>query len=115
MGHMSERQTVPMMRHYNIQGNGMTKGEYRVGLDFNPSGDIAVAAIKRAAADLIDFIEELQVNPDSDGPRCKALAQTYVETAAMYAVKAATNRKARTYRPALPRSSSWSKSRASSE
>ena len=72
----------------------MTKGEYRVGINFNPSADDKVAQIKRAAADLIDLIEEL-----SDGTagehamevrRLKALAQTHIEDAAMWAVKAAT-------------------------
>ena len=82
----------------------MTKGEYRVGINFNPSGDDMVGQIKRKAADLIDFIESI---PDFGGEnvhsdeaqtccreraRLKALAQTDIETAAMHAVKAATKR-----------------------
>jgi hypothetical protein len=35
----------------------MTKGEYRVGITFNPSNDDMVGRIKRAAADLINLIE----------------------------------------------------------
>lgn len=73
----------------------MTKGEYRVGVNFNPSADDMVGKIKRAAADLIDLIET--VNDDSMNPsrdqevkRLKALAQTEIESAAMWAVKAAT-------------------------
>jgi hypothetical protein len=46
----------------------MTKGEYRVGINFNPSNDDRVAKISRL----------------------KALAQTDIESAAMWAVKAAT-------------------------
>ena len=72
----------------------MTKGEYRVGINFNPAGADTVNKIKRAAADLIDLIESITA---SDGGeqynevvRLKALAQTHVEDAAMWAVKAAT-------------------------
>ena len=80
----------------------MTKGEYRVGIDFNPSGDDLVGQIKRKAADLIDMIETIPAttrNDNTAGPadtratevaRLKALAQTDVESAAMWAVKAAT-------------------------
>lgn len=84
----------------------MTKGEYRVGINFNPSGDDLVARIKRAAADLIDLIETIPL-PDLDDAvglhhrdllqhqrgeitRLKSLAQTQAEDAAMWAVKAAT-------------------------
>lgn len=84
----------------------MTKGEYRVGINFNPSNDDMVGKIKRAAADLIDLIEtislpemteemtddEWAVSMDhtSEIVRLKSLAQTDVEDAAMWAVKAAT-------------------------
>lgn len=75
----------------------MTKGEYRVGINFNPSADDRVGRIKRAAADLIDLIEMIpgvQTNMgDLHGKevgRLKALAQTEIESAAMWAVKAAT-------------------------
>lgn len=73
----------------------MTKGEYRVGINFNPSADDMVSKIKRAAADLIDMIEAIPV-PTADEQhrmevmRLKALAQTHVEDAAMWAVKSAT-------------------------
>ena len=67
----------------------MTKGEYRVGITFNPSNDDTVGRIKRAAADLIDLIETISADTE-DRPRLKALAQTEIESAAMWAVKAAT-------------------------
>lgn len=74
----------------------MTKGEYRVGIDFNPSGDDMVGQIKRAAADLIDLIDSVPsdciTGVGSEKGRLKALAQTNIETAAMYGVKAATKR-----------------------
>lgn len=80
----------------------MTKGEYRVGITFNPSNDDTVGKIKRAAADLIDLIETIpnriadQHGGETDDVRAaergrlKALAQTHIEDAAMWAVKAAT-------------------------
>lgn len=73
----------------------MTKGEYRVGINFNPSKDDLVAQIKRKAADLIDLIEtipgsEVRDLRGNEVARLKSLAQTDVEAAAMWAVKAAT-------------------------
>lgn len=74
----------------------MTKGEYRVGIAFNPSNDDMVGQIKRKAADLIDLIETIPValiaNEDQhqEVKRLKALAQAEIESAAMWAVKAAT-------------------------
>ena len=71
----------------------MTKGEYRVGIAFNPSHEGMVDKIKRAAADLIDLIESIDAHkdgPNTEIMRLKAVAQTEVEGAAMWAVKAAT-------------------------
>lgn len=79
----------------------MTKGEYRVGISFNPSNSGEVAEIKEAAARLIDQIGAISIKADQHGAeadpqyqqevaRLKALAQTGVEEAAMWAVKAAT-------------------------
>jgi hypothetical protein len=80
----------------------MTKGEYRVGINFNPSNEDVVGQIKRKAADLIDLIDTIpsrvadQHGGETDDVRAhergrlKALAQTHVEDAAMWAVKAAT-------------------------
>ena len=70
----------------------MTKGEYRVGVDFNPSGDAKVILIKRAAANLIDMIEALPNNDIPEVGRLKALAQTAIEEGQMWAVKAATKK-----------------------
>lgn len=71
-----------------------TKGEYRVGITFNPSGSEIVNKLKRLAADLIDAVEEIPLPADgmvrSEAGRLKSIAQTEIETAAMYAVKAAT-------------------------
>mgnify|MGYP000737109679 CR=1 FL=1 len=72
-----------------------TKGEYRVGIDFNPSGDDLVGRIKRAAADLIDLVDmitdgEKHGIAGGERARLKALAQEKIEDAAMSAVKAAT-------------------------
>jgi len=84
----------------------MTKGEYKVGINFNPSQDDVVGRIKRLAADFIDLVESLEeLNSKKDltdentnvlftqmieKRRLKALAMTDIESAAMWAVKAAT-------------------------
>ena len=72
----------------------MTKGEYRVGINFNPSDDDTVGKIKRQAADLIDLIELITASDGGEQynevTRLKALAQTHIEDAAMWAVKAVT-------------------------
>ena len=72
----------------------MTKGEYRVGITFNPSNNNKVQEIKLHAANLIDLIEGIPQHPllgcDAEVRRLKALAQTAIEEGAMWAVKAAT-------------------------
>lgn len=87
-----------------VPGNGVapapTKGEGRVRIGFNVSGDSAVDKIKRAGAGLIDFLEEGaiqakaadQKNAEWKGEvaRLFSLAQTSVEEAVMWGVKAAT-------------------------
>ncbi len=80
----------------------MTNGQYRVGINFNPSADDTVGKIKRAAADLIDLIDtipnrvvdqhggEMDDARAAERNRLKSLAQTAIEEGAMWAVKAAT-------------------------
>lgn len=69
----------------------MTLGEYRVGITFNPGGNAMVDKIKRAAADLIDLIDSIDISNDvGEVSRLTALAKTHIEDAAMWAVKAAT-------------------------
>ena len=83
----------------------MTKGEYRVGINFNPGNNDVVWQIKSAAAALIDLINALptethtihdshiEVHMSSQAMevgRLKALAMTAIEEGAMWAVKAAT-------------------------
>ncbi len=73
----------------------MTKGEYRVGIGFNPSGDPVVNDIKVSAANMIDMIEDIDdavTTWQGEVARLKALAQTAIEDGAMWAVKAATKR-----------------------
>lgn len=71
-----------------------SKGEYRVGLSFNPSADPLVDGIKKAAASLIDLVESIDSTQAWGGERArlKALAQTAIEDAAMWAVKAQTKK-----------------------
>jgi len=63
-----------------------TIGEQRVRTEFNPSSEGMVDKLKQKSAELINLCEELK---EKDA-RLASLAQTYYETAAMYAVKAAT-------------------------
>ena len=67
----------------------MSKGEYRVGVNFNPSGDHMVDKIKQQAAALIDLIDSIPSDRETElgneRGRLKALAQTDIENAAMWA------------------------------
>jgi hypothetical protein len=71
-----------------------TKGSYRVGISFNPSGNQVVDQIKSKAAELIDLVDAIPSDRETaqgkEAGRLKALAQTAIEEAAMWAVKAAT-------------------------
>jgi hypothetical protein len=69
-----------------------SKGEYRVGIDFNPSSHAGVSHIKQLAAQFIDLIEEIDDHGDGEIKRLKAHAQTVVEDAQMWAVKATTKK-----------------------
>lgn len=42
----------------------MTLGEYRVGISFNPSSNVTVDLLKRAAANFIDLVSDLQASSD---------------------------------------------------
>lgn len=74
-----------------------SKGEFRVGVDFNPSGDPVVNEIKQKGAEFIDLVSSIpsagQTPLQNEKGRLKALAQTSAEEAVMWAVKAATKQK----------------------
>ena len=63
-----------------------TIGEKRVRTEFNPSKDDTVSKIKQKTAELINLCEELK----EKDPRLASIAQTEYESAAHWAVKAAT-------------------------
>ena len=63
-----------------------TLGEARVRTDFNVGNDSAVDQIKQKSAELINICETLK----SLDARLASIAQTEYESAAMWAVKAAT-------------------------
>ena len=72
----------------------MTKGEYRVGVSFNPGGHSQVDGVKQITAGLIDEMEELATHTrNEEQTRCARIAQTKYEEAAMWAVKAITKPK----------------------
>lgn len=80
--------------------DALTLGEYRVEKNFNPSQNELVDKIKAKAAELIDLIEEAKLSNVSihddlaplavEKQRLANIAQDQVESAAMFAVKAAT-------------------------
>lgn len=73
-----------------------TLGQKRVKAEFNPAKNDIIDQIKNKAAELIDLIETLRGEKTADNQytvsgekhRLVSIAQTDVETAAMYAVKA---------------------------
>lgn len=77
-------------------------GEYRVGISFNPSGNVLVDKIKQKTADLINLLQDFKESIPDKSPtdsnkfnyqevsRLIALAQTHYEDSAMWAVKAVT-------------------------
>lgn len=64
-----------------------TKGEYLVGVSFNPGGHPEVDTIKKQSAQLIDFIYGIGNNT-----RCTSLAVKSIEEGAMWAVKSVTKK-----------------------
>jgi len=67
----------------------MSLGEERVRKNFNPSARAAVDEIKQGIANLIDVCE-IAKGRDSEKNRALALAQTHLEEACMWLVKAMT-------------------------
>ena len=70
----------------------MTRGQYLVGVSFNPSGLSRVDYIKKAAAQLIDAINRVEDGSETppDTKAMKQVAQERAVDAAMWGVKAAT-------------------------
>ncbi len=69
----------------------LSLGEKRVRTLFNPSEEGAVDQIKQKAAELINLVESLRTETgQSERNRLISVAQTSIEEAAMWAVKAAT-------------------------
>jgi len=72
----------------------MSLGADRIRTDFNPSKSSAVDMLKQSAAKFIDQCNALNdKTTDPEVGRCIQLAMDHAETAAMYAVKAATSPK----------------------
>jgi hypothetical protein len=62
----------------------ITLGQKRVQRNFNPSANPVIEDLKEQHANLID---KLEIMKDDKNQREIAMAQTYIETACMYAVK----------------------------
>lgn len=69
-----------------------TFGQKAVGLNFNPSGDDAVAIAKQTIADAIDQMNDFRNNPETcqGAKRHASTAITMLEDAQMRMVKALT-------------------------
>jgi hypothetical protein len=68
-----------------------TFGQKAVGLSFNPSGEDSVGTAKQTFANIIDQMNELRSNSESnEQKRLASVAITEAQTAQMWAVKALT-------------------------
>lgn len=73
----------------------MSLGKDRVRVNFNPSANDLVDTVNQATANLIDLCDrQCDSGAGTEERRLWALAMTHYEDAAMWAVKAATVRKA---------------------
>lgn len=68
--------------------NNQTLGQKRVKAEFNPAKNGLVDQIKNKSAELIDMLEQMRDGGSSEKQRVISIAQTELETACMYAVKA---------------------------
>lgn len=69
----------------------LTFGQKAVGLNFNPSGDDAVAQAKQKYADIIDQLNDLRATTESsEQRRLCSVAITEAQGSQMWAVKAFT-------------------------
>lgn len=62
----------------------ITLGQRRVQRNFNPSANPIIEELKEQHANLID---KLEIMKDNKNAREISIAQTYIETSCMYAVK----------------------------
>ena len=68
-----------------------TFGQKAVGINFNPSNQDAIYICKKRYADLIDEMNDLRANTDSqEQKRLCSVAITELQTAQMWSVKALT-------------------------
>jgi hypothetical protein len=73
------------------QQEAQSYGERAVGLDFNPSGNDDVQALKRWYAEIIDRLNDLREQAkDPEAKRLYSIAITEAQGAQMWAVKAVT-------------------------
>lgn len=70
-------------------------GESRVRTEFNPSNNAVADQIKQKTAELINLVSTIEDGSDfhPETGRLKSIAMTEYEKAAMWAVKAANNKK----------------------
>lgn len=88
---MNAQASIPGIQ---IAERAPTFGERACGVTFNPGGSALVAEIKQQFADLVDKVHGLRIGAgmenDSEKARMYSIAITDLQTAQMWAVKAAT-------------------------
>lgn len=71
--------------------HALTYGQKAVGMTFNPGGHEQVNAIKSKCADIIDYVDWIRnSSEDPEVKRMCSIAITDLQSAQMWAVKAAT-------------------------
>jgi hypothetical protein len=78
---------VKILNYTNMEKEP-TLGQKRVKADFNPAKNDLVDQIKNKSAELIDLIDTMRYPGSIEKKRLIEIAQTEIETACMYAVKA---------------------------
>ena len=79
---------IKILNYKNMEKE-FTLGQKRVKADFNPAKNDLVDQIKNKSAELIDLCEQLRTEGSTgEKQRLVSIAQTEIETACMYAVKA---------------------------
>lgn len=69
----------------------LTYGQKACGVNFNPDGNLHVAAIKQAYADLVDKLDGMrQASSNTEVKRMLSIAITDTQTSQMWVVKAIT-------------------------
>jgi hypothetical protein len=88
------------MENKSDKKDHMTLGEFRLGVNFNPSGKSEVDELKGSGADIIDMLDATRDTIEKNDPlagethRTISMAQSLIEEGVMLGVKALTRKTA---------------------